>query len=163
MKSEVINLDSIKLVGITIRTNNSDEMNPDTAKIAALANAYGQNNIADSIKGRITPGVTYAVYTNYDSDENGEYSYFIGEAVNSLDEQDLSNLKTLGITGSDYQKFTTNSGKMPDIIINAWQYLWSLAKTDFAAKRKYIADFEIYDSRAKDPSNAVIDIYIGIE
>lgn len=35
-------------------------------------------------------------------------------------------------------------------------------KKNFGGKRKYIADFEIYDQRAADPNNAVIDIYIGM-
>ena len=36
-------------------------------------------------------------------------------------------------------------------------------ENDFGGKRKYIADFEIYDERAVDSHNTVIDIYIGIE
>ena len=34
---------------------------------------------------------------------------------------------------------------------------------DFGGKRKYIADFEIYDQRASETEKAIIDIYIGIE
>ncbi len=37
-------------------------------------------------------------------------------------------------------------------------------RTDnLGGKRKYIADFEVYDQRAANPNQAVIDIYIGIE
>ena len=38
-----------------------------------------------------------------------------------------------------------------------------MKEDDFEAKRKYIADFEVFDQRASDPNNAVVDIYIGIE
>jgi predicted transcriptional regulator YdeE len=34
---------------------------------------------------------------------------------------------------------------------------------DFGGRRKYIADFEVYDDRAVDPENAAVDIYIGID
>ena len=33
MHKEKVNLDEIKLVGVSIRTNNSDEMNPEKSKI----------------------------------------------------------------------------------------------------------------------------------
>jgi predicted transcriptional regulator YdeE len=33
---------------------------------------------------------------------------------------------------------------------------------DFGSKRAYLADYEVYDQRAIDPNNAVVDIYIGI-
>ena len=34
-------------------------------------------------------------------------------------------------------------------------------KNDFGGKRKYVSDFEIYDERAANPNNTIIDIYIG--
>jgi predicted transcriptional regulator YdeE len=37
-----------------------------------------------------------------------------------------------------------------------------MTNSDFGGQRQYHTDFEIYDSRASDPANAVIDIYIGI-
>ena len=163
MQQQNTSLKEIILVGLTTRTNNKDEMNPDEAKIGALFGSYLGNNIADSIKHRVTPNVTYSVYTEYESDENGDYTYFIGEAVDSLDDQDLSKFKSIVIPASKYQKFTTEAGKIPDIVIGAWQKIWTMGENDFSGKRKYIADFEIYDEKATTPDNAIIDIYIGIE
>jgi len=37
-----------------------------------------------------------------------------------------------------------------------------MSEKDFEGKRKYIADFEIYDERAQDLNQATLDIYIGI-
>jgi hypothetical protein len=54
------------------------------------ANEYWSKQYADKIKQRSNPGVTYAVYTDFESDEHGEYTYFIGELVNSVDGQDLT-------------------------------------------------------------------------
>lgn len=156
-------LDEIRLVGLTARTNNKNEMNSKISKIGELADSYWHNQIANQIKHRINPGVTYSVYTEFESDEHGDFTYFIGEAVSLIENQDLFPLKTLIIAPSQYQKFTTKPGKMPDVVISAWQEIWSMKKSDFAGKRKYIADFEIYDQKAADMDNAVIDIYIGIE
>lgn len=38
-----------------------------------------------------------------------------------------------------------------------------MSANDLGGERVYIADFEIYDQRAADPSNAIADIYIGIK
>lgn len=76
MKKEISELGAITLVGLTVRTNNKNEMNPDAAKIAALAGSYWANQVANGIKHRFQPGITYAVYTDYESDENGDYTYF---------------------------------------------------------------------------------------
>jgi predicted transcriptional regulator YdeE len=31
------------------------------------------------------------------------------------------------------------------------------------SNRSYLSDFEVYDSRAADPSNAILDIYVGVK
>ncbi|OGT54024.1 MAG: transcriptional regulator [Gammaproteobacteria bacterium RIFCSPHIGHO2_12_FULL_41_15] len=163
MRKQKTQLPKITLVGLTTRTNNKNEMNPRTSKIGALAGLYWGNQVANSIQHRAKPEVTYAVYTDFESNEHGDYTYFIGEAIDSLQDQDLEKFKTMTIQASNYQKFTTESGKMPEVVISAWQEVWAMKENDFGGKRKYVADFEVYDERAIDPNNTVIDIYIGIE
>lgn len=161
MKKELINKQEIKLVGLTARTNNKNEMNPQTPKIGALAGCFWSQNIADQISNRKNPSVTLSVYTEYDSNEHGDYTYFIGEEVSSF-ENVPADLQKLTIPATKYQKFTTPAGKMPEVVINAWQQIWKMSVNDFGGERAYIADFEVYDRRASDPSNALVDIYIGI-
>ncbi len=163
MQEQRIQLPEITLVGLTDRTNNKSEMNPKTSKIATLADLYWGTQVANEIQHRSKPGITYAVYTDYESDEHGDYTYFIGEAVDSLQGQDLEKLKAITIPISSYKMFTTEPGKMPGVVISAWQEIWAMKENDFGGKRKYIADFEVYDERATDPNNMIIDIYIGVE
>lgn len=162
MEKNKVALGELTLVGQTVRTNNCNEMDPSTAKIASTVGGYWAKQVAKGIKHRLTPGVTYSIYTDYASDEHGDYTYFIGELISSEEGQDLSNFEILNIPASQYQKFTTPTGAMPDIVINAWQSIWRMTDQDFGGKRKYIADFEIYDERAVDLSNAIVDIYVGI-
>jgi predicted transcriptional regulator YdeE len=162
MQKQKIILPEIVLVGLTVRTNNKNEMNPKTSKIAALAGLYWGSQVAGKFKFRKNPGITYSVYTDFESDEKGYYTYFVGEAVDASADQDLSQFRLITIPESHYQKFTTESGKMPDIVISSWQKIWAMNEKDFGGKRKYIADFEIYDQRASDPGSAIVDIYIGI-
>ena len=163
MKKETVKRAEVMLIGLTARTANKREFDPATSKIGPLTTVYWGTHVADHFKHRINPGVTYAAYTDYESDENGEYTYFIGEAVQSLEGQDLSKFTSLIIPASRYVKFTTDTGKMPDVVINAWQAIWQMNSTDLGGKRQYLADFEIYDQRAHAPDKAVVDIYIGIQ
>ena len=155
-------MDEIKLVGLTARTNNKNEMNPQTSKIGELAGRYWGQNLAAKISNRKNPGVTLSVYTDFESDEHGDYTYFVGEEVNSF-ENIPEGFRSVTIPSANYQKFTTAPGKMPDVVINGWQEIWKMTSDDFEGKRTYQADFEIYDHRAIDPSNSVVDIFVGIE
>lgn len=152
----------LKLIGLTARTNNINEMDPVTAKIGSLVNYYSSQQVAANFNNRANPGITYVAYTNYDSDEHGEYTFFIGEEITSAEKQDLSKFTQLVIPEGCYQRFTTNAGKMPDVVIQSWQEIWKMTNLDFGGKRKYHTDFELYDKRASDPTNTVVDIYIGI-
>jgi predicted transcriptional regulator YdeE len=163
MKKHKTSMPEMTLVGISMRTNNKAEMNLDTGKIGPTVGQYFGEQLADSIKHRSQPGVTYAVYTDFESDETGEYTYLIGEAVESLEGQDLNRFSAVAVPASEYQKLTTEKGAMPKIIIDAWQKIWSMSEQAFEGKRRYIADFEVYDERAADPQNAQVDIFIGIE
>jgi len=162
MKKELTNKSEIKLVGLTARTNNKNEMNPATSKIGELAGRYWSQNVAAQITYRKNPGVTLSVYTEYDSDEHGDYTYFIGEEVSSFENMP-SGFQKLIIPSAKYQKFTTPAGKMPEVVINAWQQIWKMSSDDLEGKRAYQADFEIYDQRASDPSNTIVDIYVGMK
>ena len=163
MQKQKTSLTELTLVGLAMRTNNQDEMNPQTAKIGNKIAEYFEDQANHGIQHRSKPGVTYCAYTEFESDEHGEYTYFIGEAVDSLDGQDLENYKAITIPAGSYQKFTTEPGQMPNIVISAWQEIWQMNTDDFEGVRRYHTDFEIYDERAANPNEAAVDIFIGLE
>jgi predicted transcriptional regulator YdeE len=134
MKKELVSKPEIKLVGLTVRTNNKNEMNPQTSKIGKLAGRFWNQNIASQISNLKNPGVTLSVYTEYESNEHGDYTYFIGEEVSSF-ENIPSELQRLTIPAAKYQKFTTSPGKMPEVVINAWQQIWKMTADDFDGNR----------------------------
>ena len=49
------------------------------------------------------------------------------------------------------------------LIINAWQNIWRMSSADFGGERLYGTDFELYDQRAANPANAIVDIYVGLK
>src|SRR5436190_16547052 len=143
MKKELTNKSEIKLIGLTARTNNKNEMISQVSRIGELADRFWSQNIASQIPNRKNPGVTLSVYTEYDSNEHGDYTYFVGEEVSSF-ENIPSTLQKLTIPAAKYQKFTTPQGKIPEVVINAWQQIWEMSVNDFGGERAYVADFEVY-------------------
>lgn len=162
MNKENTQVDNILIAGLTVRTNNQLEMNPETSKIGGLVYQYMTSNTADSLQHRTQPGKTFAVYTDYASDASGDYTYVIGEAVSSAEGQDAS-ITTTQIPSGQYEKFTTAQGPIPEVVGNAWQQIWQMNAADLGGQRRFDADFEVYDQRAANPAQAIIDIYIGVE
>lgn len=152
----------IKLVGITVRTNNKAEFDSVTAKIGPTVQYYFQQQVADKIPHRKKPGTTISAFAEYESDYTGEYTYFIGEEVNSIDNLP-EGLESHIIPPQTYIKFTTKPGPMPNVVINAWQEIWKMSPEALGGKRRYHTDFEVYDERAKNHESVVLDLYIGIE
>lgn len=163
MQKTTSELRELKLVGITTRTNNAKifEREPSTNQIAATVQKYFHNKLAEKINHRKTPGSTFCVYTNYESDVNGDYTYFIGEEVTEFDSIQKE-FETLIIPPQSYAKFTCQPGPMPMVCINMWQNIWKMQPSDLGGERAYIADFEVYDERSNDHNNVILDIYIGI-
>lgn len=152
----------MKLIGITARTNNATEINWETGKIFPCVQRYFQQGLAEGILSRTKPGTTLCVYTNYESDHTGDYTYFIGEEVSTFEGQP-SDLEPITIPAQSYAKFTNGPAPMPQVVREPWMKIWQMTPEDFGGERKYIADFEVYDERAADHGNVVLDIYIGIK
>lgn len=161
MNKTMQKISEIKLVGITARTSNALEMNPETSKIGTTMQKFFGSGMQAQIFGRENPGTVFAVYTDYESDEHGQYTYFLGEEVNDF-ENIQQGFETLTIPAQTYVRFTSDLGKMPAICIDMWQNIWKMNAADLGGERAYIADFEVYDERSQNPDHAALDIYIGI-
>ena len=159
-----VTLPALQLAGISTRTNNAEnfEGSPPKHTIAATIQNYFGQSIPSQLHNRIHPGTTYCVYTEYESDWKGDYTYFIGEAISGFAEvQDP--LKRIMIPEQTYMKFTSQCGPMPAVCVELWEAIWKMSPAELGGKRAYTADFEVYDTRATDPNATVLDIYISIQ
>lgn len=151
-----------KLIGIQVRTNNNNEADSLNGKIFPIVKRFYHDKLFERIPNRIKAGTVFCAYTDYESDHNGNYTYFIGEEVDVSTEAP-EGFTAIFIPAQSYIKFTTGPAPMPDVIRNAWSKIWTMTEDDLGGKRNYVADFEVYDERSSDHQNIVMDIYIGIE
>ena len=163
MKHAVLKKPEIRFVGICVRTNNKQEVNKMDGKIFPLVEKYFHGALAEKILHRKNPGTTLCAYTDYESDEHGDYTYFIGEEVTFFDEKLPKDFQTLIIPSQTYARFTTDPAPMPDVLLNVWKKVWNSSPKDLGGKRTYVTDFELYDERAADHQKIVLDLYIAIE
>jgi predicted transcriptional regulator YdeE len=161
MQQTCVDRPEIKLMGICVRTSYGCETDKMKGLIFPCVMRYFHEQLYERIPHRIKPGTTYCAYTDYASDYTGAYTYFIGEEVASLDAPLAEGFQALSIPTQQYIKFTTDPGPMPDVIVNAWHCIWK-SPLEREGKRRYETDFEIYDERAADHQNIILDIYIGI-
>ncbi|MCE5294553.1 MAG: GyrI-like domain-containing protein [Chlamydiales bacterium] len=162
MQKKLATMPEITLVGIWVRTSNKQEIDKIQGKIFPCIQKYFHQGLAEKISNRKRPGTTFCAYTDYESDHNGEYTYFIGEEVSSFTDLLPEGFRQLVIPAQHYAKFTTNPAPMPDVIVNAWHEVWKMSSEQLGGPRSYLTDFEVYDERAADHQNIVLDLYIGI-
>ncbi len=162
MKKIFIDHTETKLIGVTVRTNNQNEIAPMTGKIFGCIRRYFHEKLAECIPHRLKPGTTYCAYTAYASDHRGDYTYFIGEQVSAV-AKIPEGFESLLIPAQQYARFTNGPGKMPEVIREPWFAIWDMSAEQLGGERAYITDFEIYDERAADHEKIVLDIYIGLK
>lgn len=163
MQRKVIEKSETHLIGISVRTSYEQEIDKLKSNILPCVQKYFHGALFNQIPNRKKPGTTFCVYTDYESDYQGGYTYFIGEEVTSFDGPIPEGFLKLTIPKQTYTKFTTNPGSMPNVIVNAWNEIWKMSPEELGGNRCYKTDYEIYDERAADEQNIVLDIFIGID
>ncbi len=159
LKKQTVERPEITCVGIQVRTSFETEL--EEGKIGPCVQSYFHQGLFDKIPHRNSPGTTFCAYTDYESDYRGGYTYFIGEEVTSIDELP-EEFTVLNIPFQSYAKFTSGPASMPGVVRGAWQEIWEMTPQELGGERRYHTDFEIYDERAVDHHNVILDLYIGI-
>jgi predicted transcriptional regulator YdeE len=152
--------DPILIAGIQVRTTNVAELTGH-GKIGSLWHRFFAENIPDKIHGRRN-NYLYAVYSNYESDEYGAYDFLIGTEVTSV-ENLPEGLSFTAITTGRYAVVATEKGPVTEMIPGTWKEIWQMPHDELGGKRAFLTDFEIYGSKATNPRNAVVEIYVGLE
>ena len=148
--------------GISIRTTNANEMNPETAEIATLYEDFDKSIVVDYQHG----ARVYGVYFDYESDASGQFSVLAGA---DRIESSTVELQQVKIVAGDYLVFE-GEGEMPQAVIDTWMKIWDFfsegntskkadknTENSIEYKRAYKTDFEFYKSESQ------VEIHIGIE
>jgi predicted transcriptional regulator YdeE len=149
-----LHLKEIKLIGISLKKKTSNLDGQSSIDCGNLWQKFENENYIDKIPKKLSEEIV-AVYHEYEGDYTKPFSYFIGCKV-PIDTAIPNGLESLIIPSATYQKIIAK-GEMPNCVINSWKEIWTSN-----IPRTYNIDFEVYDERSKDWSNAEVDIYLSI-
>ncbi len=141
------------VMGVQRRTSNADGRS--IKDIPACWQDYLSQNMASKIPHRAKTPAMFAVYSDYESDWTGEYTYLIGSEVTKA-ETIPAGLAVVRIPAQTYVVFTA-AGLMPDAILGVWVSVWGTK-----LPRAYTFDFEQYDARFTRPENKEAEVYIAV-
>jgi predicted transcriptional regulator YdeE len=117
--------------------------------------------LAESIPNRVDQSLV-VVYSDYASDERGEYSYLLDARVSSIARlpPQISYRK---VVAGPYAVFTTAVGPRVLVLRAAWQSIWSSSPAELGGQRAFLTDYELYDRLSADPDQSQIEIHIGLK
>lgn len=147
-------LASFKVIGLYKRTSNDPGVGE--KDFPAVWGEFMANDTMNKIPNKSSNNI-YAIYTEYEGDKTQPYTFILGCMVDSLAEIP-SGMKGVEIEAGEYNKRTVRGDLTKGVLVyNAWLDIW---KENL--NRSYKADFEVYDERAMNPKDAVVDIYVSI-
>ncbi|MGY6520545.1 MAG: GyrI-like domain-containing protein [Mongoliitalea sp.] len=147
-------MESFRLIGLKLSKKTSNEQGQSSKDCGDLWQYFEENKVSSLIPDKISEAI-YAVYYDYEHDEQGKFSYFIGCPV-EFHANKPEGLDELIIPNQKYHQEVAK-GQLPTCISEVWNQIWNSA-----IPRKFGFDFEIYDERNVNWNDAEVDIYISI-
>ncbi|AYZ12654.1 AraC family transcriptional regulator [Chryseobacterium arthrosphaerae] len=147
-------VEPFKVIGIAVRTTN--ENNQAAKDIPVLWEKFMSEDILNAIPNKIDIAV-YSIYTDYEKDHTKPYTTMLGCKVENLDHIP-EGMVGKSFEGGNYIRFTPKGNLAEGLVINEWNKIWNM---DLG--RVFTADFEIYGEKARNPSEAEVDILIAVE
>lgn len=160
MAPKIVEQPGFTVIGIAARTTNAQEMSG-KGVIGQEWARFMKEGLLSKIPDKADSSIL-AVYTDYESDANGVYTFLLGAKVSSADNVPLG-MVAKKIPAARYAVFTSEKGPVERVVPETWSRIWTLPKSAPGGSRAYQADFELYDQRAADPQNSQVDVYVGIK
>lgn len=159
MNPKAVLQQAFTVVGIAVRTSNAKEGTAE-GLIGKQWQRLMKEGLLAEIPNKADDNIV-AVYTEYASDKNGEYTYVLGARVTNT-ESIPAGMVAKKVAAGRYALFTSEKGPVQKVVVEMWQRVWATPQSALGGDRTYKADFEVYDQRAQNPADAVVDLYVGV-
>jgi len=148
------------VIGMPVRTNNTQEM-AGNGKIGELWQEFIQWQIAGTIPQKAGNEIL-AVYSDYESDETGAYTYLLGVRVHSVNDVPPG-LISQHVPAGRYAAITSEVGPVTQVVPKLWQRIWSMPAEELGGQRAFQIDYEVYGQAASNPENAQVTVFLGLK
>jgi predicted transcriptional regulator YdeE len=154
MHPVAVNAGDLLVAGVKLRTTHRIEAVAQTAKIPALWRRFFVDKVGDQIPDRLPDAAVLAIYSDYDRDDSGPYSFLIGHRVRTL-EQMPTGMSGIWLLPARYLQFETGS-RPYDYPAGAWEEIRQFFALTHEYERTFEADYEIHRPE-------VVTIYVSIK
>jgi predicted transcriptional regulator YdeE len=159
MNPKAVQQEGFTVVGIAVRTSNAEQMTSERP-IGKQWERLFKEGVLATIPNK-ADGNIVALYTEYASDKDGEYTYVLGARVTKV-ESVPAGMVAKNVPAGRYAVFTSEKGPVQTVVVEMWRRVWATPKSELGGNRAYKADFEVYDQRAQNPADSVVDLYIAV-
>jgi predicted transcriptional regulator YdeE len=149
-----VTIEPFMVIGISVTTSN--ENGQSTQDIGQLWGKFMQEGISSQIPNKIDESV-YSIYTNYQGDHTNPYDTILGCKVSSL-ENIPEGMVGQKFEGGTYSKFISKGDLTKGAVFGTWATI-NEKKLD----RVFTADFEIYGEKAQNPTDAEVEVLVGVK
>ena len=146
---KVTRIKKLMISGLSAVTNNEFEMSEENGKIAQLWEDYFANDIYKTTFNKANSDFMYGVYSDYESDVNGNYKITVGVEVKKKK-------NAIVIEDKKYLVFT-KQGELPMVVVELWEEIWDYFEKNNEYERSFEIDFEKYTKEDE------IEIYVSIK
>ena len=150
---------SFAMIGVSVRTSHWREAGGNGEIPNMWARAM-QDGTFGRIPNRADTNIV-AVYTNYATDQNAEYTYVLGARVTSIDKVP-DGFVAVTIPAGRYAAVQTDKGALPDVMPKVWQRIYAMPAKELGGERSFKVDYEVYPAWF-DWQNAQIDVHLGLK
>jgi predicted transcriptional regulator YdeE len=159
MNPKAVQQEGFTVMGISVRTSNAEQMTP-SAPIGKQWERLFKEGVLAAIPNKADAHIV-AVYSDYASDKDGEYNYLLGARVTKVDSVPAG-MTVKNVPAGRYAVFTSERGAVQKVVVEMWQRVWATPKSALGGDRAYKADYELYDQRAQNPADSVVDLYVSV-
>lgn len=145
--------EEFQLIGLSLDKKTWNEAGQSGIDCGNLWQKFEAGGFAERVPNPVSNAI-YAVYFDYEGDQNKPFSYFIGYKVEP-GTMAPAGMDRLMIPSQNYLVIIAR-GEMPDCLIESWSNIWKST-----IDRAYQFDFEVYDDRSKDWDDAEVEIFIS--
>ncbi|WP_196426684.1 AraC family transcriptional regulator [Lysinibacillus cavernae] len=157
-RPKILQLSKKLITGIEYKTALQDEQH--YKEIPGFYLDFGQQKYYERISRKMAPNWAYGISTSFQ--ENGQFSFIVGEEVQAFEEQLEEDFIDFEIPAGKYAEFTINS--TTEGIQNTRRYIYGVWLPNSNYERDAGPDFEITDvMQSTYPHNMKIKIYIPIK
>jgi predicted transcriptional regulator YdeE len=159
LNPRAVQQEGFAVVGIAVRTSNAEQMT-EARPIGKQWERLFKEGVLAAIPNK-ADGNILALYSEYASDKDGEYTYLLGARVTKV-ENAPAGMVVKNVPAGRYAVFTSERGPVQKVVVEMWRRVWETPKSALGGDRAYKTDFELYDQRAKNPADSVVDLYVAV-